>query len=159
MKASHPPILMFLKFCLRYVIAVNYDKPSTKWSWVHMLSVLTEQPYKYNNGQVVKDSGPTIASAYISSLYYCMSSLTTCGFGNIAPNTTAEKLFSCVTMLLGCKYSRLILCAGILRVGSLYVYIFHYRFLCHPPLLLLTFLLYDHTSTYFSLFTEVNLLS
>ena len=67
-----------------------------------MLSDVTKQPYEYKDGKLVKGSGPTIASAYISSLYYCMSSLTTCGFGNIAPNTTAEKLFSCVTMLLGC---------------------------------------------------------
>ena len=71
-----------------------------------MLSDLTHQPYIFENGQLVKGSGPTIASAYISSLYYCMSSLTTCGFGNIAPNTTAEKLFGCITMLLGCKYSK-----------------------------------------------------
>ena len=40
----------------------------------------------------------------MSALYYTLSSLTTCGFGNIAPNTTPEKLFGCVTMLMGCKY-------------------------------------------------------
>ena len=87
----------------RYVIAVHYDRPSTPWSWVHMLANLTNQPYLYKNGKLVDGSGPSIASAYMSALYYCMSSLTTCGFGNIAPNTTAEKLFGCVTMLLGCK--------------------------------------------------------
>ena len=139
MKASHPPILIFLKFCLRYVIAVNYDKPSTKWSWVHMLSVLTEQPYKYHNGQVVKGSGPTIASAYISSLYYCMSSLTTCGFGNIAPNTTAEKLFSCVTMLLGCKYSRLVFS----RWTAVHSIFLRTEFLC-TKFCVLEFCVWDH---------------
>ena len=46
-------------------------------------------------------TGPTIAAKYVSALYYTLTSLTTIGFGNIAPNTTAEKLFGCITMLLG----------------------------------------------------------
>ena len=86
------------------MIAIHYDKPNKTWSWVHYLSEVTEQPYSFKNGKVVKGSGPTIASAYMSALYYTMSSLTTCGFGNIAPNTTAEKLFGCITMLLGCEF-------------------------------------------------------
>ena len=47
------------------------------------------------------NGGPSIAAKYVSALYYSLTSLTTIGFGNIAPNTTAEKLFGCVTMLLG----------------------------------------------------------
>lgn len=54
-------------------------------------------------------TGPDLFSIYFSALYYTMSSLTTCGFGNIAPNTSAEKLFGCVTMLLGCKYTLLLI--------------------------------------------------
>ena len=68
-----------------------------------MLSNTVHMPYEYKNGSLVKGSGPTYAASYMSALYYTMSSLTTCGFGNIAPNTTAEKLFGCITMLLGCK--------------------------------------------------------
>ena len=45
-----------------------------------------------------------MAAKYVSALYYTLTSLTTIGFGNIAPNTTAEKLFGCVTMLLGGEY-------------------------------------------------------
>lgn len=44
---------------------------------------------------------PTLASLYVSSLYYCLTSLTTIGFGNISPNTTAEKIFGCITMIAG----------------------------------------------------------
>eukprot|EP00795_Rhopilema_esculentum_P003097 gene3097-1387_t len=88
--------------CIWYVIAKNYDKATTRWSWIYILADLTNEPYKVVDGVAVEGSGPSIPSLYMSALYYCMSSLTTCGFGNIAPNTTAEKLFGCVTMLLGC---------------------------------------------------------
>lgn len=88
----------------RYVIAIHYDKPQKPGSWVFYLSEVTSQPYSFKNGKVVEGTGPTIASAYMSALYYTMSSLTTCGFGNIAPNTTAEKIFGCITMLLGCEF-------------------------------------------------------
>lgn len=47
------------------------------------------------------DTGPSKAEAYISSLYFILTSLTTVGFGNIAPNTAAEKIFSVIVLLLG----------------------------------------------------------
>ena len=60
-------------------------------------------------------SGPSKGEAYISSLYFILTSLTTVGFGNIAPNTAVEKIFSVVVLLLGgtycylfCQYSLLI---------------------------------------------------
>jgi hypothetical protein len=36
-------------------------------------------------------------------LYFTFTSLTSIGFGNVAPNTNAEKIFSIFAMLLGCK--------------------------------------------------------
>jgi potassium voltage-gated channel Eag-related subfamily H protein 5 len=33
-----------------------------------------------------------------------MTSLTTIGFGNIAPTTDVEKMFSVAMMMVGCKY-------------------------------------------------------
>ena len=81
-----------------------WDTPKVKHSWLAILADATEQPYKWDSkGKIIEASGPTLASLYMSALYYTLSSLTTCGFGHIAPNTTAEKLFGCVTMLMGCK--------------------------------------------------------
>lgn len=57
------------------------------------------QPLLIVNGTIVES--PTLASLYMSSLYFSLTSLTSIGFGNIAPNTTAEKVFSCVTMIFG----------------------------------------------------------
>ena len=90
--------------CLWYVIAYEYDKTNPA-GWLQHMANSTHQSYGFKNNtyELDPDTGPTLASKYVSALYYCLSSLTTCGFGNIAPNTTAEKLFGCITMLLGCK--------------------------------------------------------
>lgn len=42
-----------------------------------------------------------IASSYLTALYFTTSSLTSVGFGNVAANTNAEKIFSVVIMLIG----------------------------------------------------------
>ncbi|XP_039110152.1 potassium voltage-gated channel subfamily H member 3-like [Hyaena hyaena] len=45
--------------------------------------------------------GPSLRSAYITSLYFAFSSLTSVGFGNVSANTDTEKIFSICTMLIG----------------------------------------------------------
>ena len=80
------------------------------------------KPYRNNS----LATGPSKGEAYISSLYFILTSLTTVGFGNIAPNTAAEKVFSVVVLLLGgkmlslCKvFTRKSLgCAKILSFGG-----------------------------------------
>jgi len=42
-------------------------------------------------------------SAYITALYFAMTSITSIGFGNVAANTDLEKLFATLMMLVGCK--------------------------------------------------------
>jgi len=43
----------------------------------------------------------THSEAYITSLYFTCSSLTSVGFGNVSATTSAEKIFSIITMLIG----------------------------------------------------------
>ncbi|KAJ3601617.1 hypothetical protein NHX12_032585 [Muraenolepis orangiensis] len=45
--------------------------------------------------------GPSRSSAYIASLYFTLSSLTSVGFGNVCANTDPEKIFSICIMLMG----------------------------------------------------------
>ncbi|XP_003368323.1 Ion channel superfamily, partial [Trichinella spiralis] len=45
--------------------------------------------------------GPSMHSRYVSSLYFIMSTLTSVGFGNIAPNTDYEMIHSICIMTLG----------------------------------------------------------
>ena len=49
-----------------------------------------------------------ISLSYVTALYFTCSSLTSVGFGNVAANTLAEKIFCVAAMLIGGKniYSR-----------------------------------------------------
>ncbi len=49
--------------------------------------------------------GPSMPSAYIASLYFTLSSLTSVGFGNVCANTDAEKIFSICIMLMGGEFT------------------------------------------------------
>jgi len=47
--------------------------------------------------------GPDDQSCYITSLYFTFTILTSVGFGNVAPVTDVEKVFSIFAMILGCE--------------------------------------------------------
>lgn len=49
-------------------------------------------------------SNITMGEAYITALYFTVSSLTSVGFGNVSANTFYEKVFSVFMMLIGGKY-------------------------------------------------------
>ncbi|CAH2301932.1 potassium voltage-gated channel subfamily H member 4 [Pelobates cultripes] len=86
--------------CVWYVIGrkemENNDLVTWDIGWLHELGKRLEAPY-INNSL----GGPSIRSAYIASLYFTLSSLTSVGFGNVCANTDAEKIFSICTMLIG----------------------------------------------------------
>jgi len=47
---------------------------------------------------------PSVETRYITALYFTMTSLSSVGFGNVSPNTNAEKLFSICVMIVGGTY-------------------------------------------------------
>ena len=55
----------------------------------------------FGNISAYESNGTCRKAAYVSALYYTMSSLTSIGFGNIAANSDNEKIFTCVMMLVG----------------------------------------------------------
>lgn len=76
-------------------------------SWLYQLGESIGSPYLYNKSGTGKwEGGPSKDSVYISSLYFTMTSLTSVGFGNIAPTTDGEKIFAVAMMMIGCKYHR-----------------------------------------------------
>ncbi|XP_076229951.1 potassium voltage-gated channel seizure isoform X3 [Nomia melanderi] len=83
--------------CVWYAIG-NAERPmlKSKVGWLDILANDTHQFYFHNN-----TGGPSIKSRYITALYFTFSSLTSVGFGNVAPNTDAEKIFTIVVMLIG----------------------------------------------------------
>uniref|UniRef100_A0A8C4X1Z7 Potassium voltage-gated channel, subfamily H (eag-related), member 8 n=1 Tax=Eptatretus burgeri TaxID=7764 RepID=A0A8C4X1Z7_EPTBU len=87
--------------CVWYIIGhkeMERNNPVT-WSigWLHELGKRLDMPYTANNTQ----GGPSLRSAYIASLYFALSSLTSVGFGNVSANTDTEKIFSVCAMLIG----------------------------------------------------------
>ncbi|KAM8916566.1 LOW QUALITY PROTEIN: voltage-gated delayed rectifier potassium channel KCNH5 [Spinachia spinachia] len=71
-------------------------------SWLYHLALSIGSPYRYNaSGAGRWEGGPGKDSLYITSLYFTMTSLTTIGFGNIAPSSDGEKIFSVAMMMVG----------------------------------------------------------
>ncbi|KAI5756005.1 hypothetical protein M8J77_021317 [Diaphorina citri] len=78
--------------CIWYAIG-NAEKSSV--GWLDILANDTHQFYINGTG------GPSIKSRYVTALYFTFSSLTSVGFGNVAPNTDNEKIFTILVMLVG----------------------------------------------------------
>ncbi|CAH1998838.1 unnamed protein product [Acanthoscelides obtectus] len=83
--------------CIWYAIG-NAERPLLHGpiGWLDTLAQDTHQPYGPNN-----TGGPSIRSRYVTALYFTFTSLTSVGFGNVAPNTDAEKIFTICVMLAG----------------------------------------------------------
>lgn len=62
--------------------------------WMHILAERLKIPI----------TSITHYEAYITSLYYTFTSLTSVGFGNVSANTKTEKIFSIIMMLIGGKF-------------------------------------------------------
>jgi len=83
--------------CIWYAIGfAERSGPKAHIGWLAGLANATDQPYTGNN-----TGGPSIKSRYCTSLYFCFTGLISVGFGNVAPNTDNEKIFSIILMLVG----------------------------------------------------------
>uniref|UniRef100_A0A673CAV6 Potassium voltage-gated channel, subfamily H (eag-related), member 1b n=1 Tax=Sphaeramia orbicularis TaxID=375764 RepID=A0A673CAV6_9TELE len=95
--------------CIWYSIGdyevIDEDTNSVRMdSWLYLLGETVGTPYRFNtSGSGRWEGGPSKDSVYITSLYFTMTSLTSIGFGNIAPNTDGEKIFAVAMMMIGCK--------------------------------------------------------
>ncbi|XP_022903900.2 voltage-gated inwardly rectifying potassium channel KCNH6-like isoform X6 [Onthophagus taurus] len=83
--------------CIWYAIG-NAERSmlDAKIGWLDSLAHDTQQEYTNETG-----SGPSIKSRYVTALYFTFTSLTSVGFGNVAPNTDTEKIFTILVMLIG----------------------------------------------------------
>ena len=85
--------------CIWYVIGLSEITDKSTVSWLYALGDAINKPY----GNFSLGSGPDEGSAYVTALYFTLTSMTTVGFGNVAANTNSEKVFAVVTMLIGGK--------------------------------------------------------
>ena len=72
--------------------------------WLAALAKATNMPIT----QSLPTSGPSLKTRYLTSLYFTLTSLTSVGFGNVAPSTNNEKTFAIVVMLMGGEYNDVI---------------------------------------------------
>lgn len=100
--------------CIAMPFKITFQQ-FTILGWLFELSERTDAYYGAN-----MSGGPSRSSIYISSLYFTMSSLTSVGFGNVSPNTSNEKIFSIVSMLVGgrCLLHKCLKCASWYASGS-----------------------------------------
>ncbi|GFV66626.1 potassium voltage-gated channel subfamily H member 8 [Trichonephila clavipes] len=70
----------------------QHNSPTRSYGWLNQLA--NKLGYSTVNQT-------DITTAYITALYFTTTSLTSVGFGNVAANTNAEKVFSILTMLIG----------------------------------------------------------
>eukprot|EP00090_Calanus_glacialis_P047482 TRINITY_DN9891_c0_g1_i1.p1 TRINITY_DN9891_c0_g1~~TRINITY_DN9891_c0_g1_i1.p1 ORF type:complete len:903 (-),score=179.29 TRINITY_DN9891_c0_g1_i1:210-2918(-) len=83
--------------CIWYAIGfAERSGPKAHIGWLAGLANATDQPYTANN-----TGGPSIKSRYVTSMYFIFTTLTSVGFGNVAPNSAIEKFYSIIVMLIG----------------------------------------------------------
>ncbi|CAM9339275.1 unnamed protein product [Lampetra fluviatilis] len=87
--------------CIWYIIGFeemkSTDLVTHHIGWLQELQRRLEAPHYPN----ITQGMPPIRSAYITSLYFTLSSITSVGFGNVSANTDGEKIFSICAMLIG----------------------------------------------------------
>uniref|UniRef100_A0A1I8H2L8 Cyclic nucleotide-binding domain-containing protein n=1 Tax=Macrostomum lignano TaxID=282301 RepID=A0A1I8H2L8_9PLAT len=88
--------------CIFYAIAyVERDGLPAKVGWLDHLAKTFNKPFLENSTTGIVTGGPDIQSKYITALYFTFTCLTSIGFGNVSPNTNAEKIFTIFGMLIG----------------------------------------------------------
>ena len=93
--------------CIWYTIGESEARAGITHGWLHQLGRVIKQEYvKLNNSSGGEEwsGGPGSGMAYITSLYYTLSCMTSVGFGNVSSVTELEKIFTVCMMILGCKW-------------------------------------------------------
>ncbi|XP_033641645.1 potassium voltage-gated channel unc-103-like [Asterias rubens] len=103
--SQYAPAVICLLMCAFTLVAhwmaccwysIGERERSKEYGWLNQLSRDVNETYRGDD-----TGGPSPQSKYVTSLYFTLTILTTVGFGNVAPNTDAEKLFAICMMLAG----------------------------------------------------------
>ncbi|XP_059178436.1 potassium voltage-gated channel subfamily H member 1-like [Physella acuta] len=99
-------ILVFILFahwfaCIWYNIGWADLVSDVGYGWLPDLAKVTKEAFRPANSTNNDDilGGPSKEMRYLTALYFTLSCMTGVGFGNVAANTQAEKLF-CVFMMI-----------------------------------------------------------
>lgn len=100
-----------LYFCFTGLVSVGFGNvaPHTDNEMIFSIILMLggcklKLKFDVNSEREKKSFSVCFQSRYITSLYFTFTTLTSVGFGNIAPNTPNEKIYAVVVMMIGCKY-------------------------------------------------------
>ncbi|XP_065661777.1 potassium voltage-gated channel subfamily H member 2 isoform X2 [Hydra vulgaris] len=93
--------------CIWYLIGFQIDVvvKQNSHGWLSYLMLIEYSYDGMNVTTLIADGkGPPIANCYVTALYFVVTILSTCGFGNLgnSPNTLTEKMFTIIAMVFGC---------------------------------------------------------
>ena len=90
--------------CIYYALGrVERNHPA---NWINVLS--RDLSGITNVTNTTDSYDPSLTECYLSAMYFALSSLTSVGFGNVAANTNAEKVFAICVMLVGGMYMHIL---------------------------------------------------
>ncbi|GAB6032218.1 hypothetical protein CHUAL_010860 [Chamberlinius hualienensis] len=91
--------------CIWYSIGRSDAENGVIYSWLWKLANVTQNPYGLltSNDSLKSEliNGPPRSTMYVTALYYTMTCMTSVGFGNVAPETDNEKIFTICMMIIG----------------------------------------------------------
>ncbi|XP_074594624.1 potassium voltage-gated channel protein ether a go-go isoform X2 [Brevipalpus obovatus] len=97
--------------CIWYSIGKSDAENGYVYGWLWKLGNITKQPFNFTVSELASPSGmrpaselvggPKRGTMYITALYFTMTCMTSVGFGNVAPETDNEKVFTICMMIIG----------------------------------------------------------
>ncbi|XP_076822434.1 uncharacterized protein LOC143468867 isoform X3 [Clavelina lepadiformis] len=70
-------------------------------NWLLRLEETTGELYLWNSSTGKLSGGPSFRTCYTSCLYFAMTSVISAGFGNVAADTTSERIYCIFILLIG----------------------------------------------------------
>nr|QQY02525.1 potassium voltage-gated channel protein eag 3 [Cryptocotyle lingua] len=87
--------------CVWYMVGMHDLQGDVYHGWILHLMNETLGERNWTDKVEVDNQLPNQSMLYMTSLYFTLSLITSIGFGNVAANTTAEKIVSIVFMIIG----------------------------------------------------------
>ncbi|RWS11125.1 potassium voltage-gated channel protein eag-like protein, partial [Dinothrombium tinctorium] len=92
--------------CIWYSIGRSDAENGYVYGWLWKLGNITQQHFNFTVGDEITQKseligGPQRGTMYVTALYFTMTCMTSVGFGNVAPETDNEKVFTICMMIIG----------------------------------------------------------
>ncbi|KAF6773489.1 hypothetical protein AHF37_07406 [Paragonimus kellicotti] len=89
--------------CVWYMVGISDIQQKVYHGWILHLMNETVGRQNWSSAAQVDEQLPPQSMLYMTSLYFTLSLITSIGFGNVAANTTSEKVVSVMFMIIGGK--------------------------------------------------------